>query len=620
MNAEAATCSPETALQAVDITLANVGAKPKFPAGESMPMSAGDGQDLTKRVPLVLPATAVPAEIYQSICACAEQCFRELGSRHELFNHGGALVELTAEQSSTGGRFLSLHPVTPDGFRTRVEHHFLPLSFRADGKGGYSLKNVTVSKDLAMALLASREMQQHLPSIIGLAAAPILLPDGRIIGCGYDAASGWLVTGGRADTDFTVADAADYLAALLEGFDFATPGDRARALSAFFSPAFRFGRFTSRVPIDGAEADNSQSGKTYRQMVVAAVYGAEPSVITQRDGGVGSLDETFASRLHQGRPFVLFDNIRGKLDSQYLEAYMTTVGRTFPVRVPHAGTADIDPSGHAISLSSNGVEMTRDLANRTCLIRIRKRPATYSYPTYDGLPLLAYVQREQGRVLGAVYAILQDWITAGKPTTPDGGHDFREWASASDYIVQHYFGTGRLMDGHESAKIRVSDPGLTFIRLLALALQQDGKLGQVLTASDLFQACEDHGTDIPGLRERTEEAGRKRIGCIMRHGGLRDAGEITVDGFTVTREEREVRRSDGTGYFTQQAYVFTRGGTFPAPPAVGAVSPTTSTEIPPFSRKDVALTAPTAATAATPAPPPAVTQPELKLQSQETDW
>ncbi len=611
---EATTCSPETALEALNLAVANVGVKPKLPPVELTATSAGDSQDMTRRVPLVLPAAAVPVELYQSISACAEQCFRGLAERRELFNHGGVLAELHAEDGPSGSHFLALHTVTPDGFRSRVERQFLPLSYRSDGRGKYNLKSVTVPKDLAMALLSSRELHELLPSIVGLAAAPILLPDGRIIGCGYDAASGWLVTGGEADADLTTADAAGYLTALLEGFDFATPGDRARALAAFFAPAFRFGRFTSRVPIDVAEADDSQSGKTYRQQVVAAVYGAEPAVITQRDGGVGSLDETFASRLHQGRPFILFDNLRGKLDSQYVEAYMTTVGRTFPVRVPHAGLADIDPSGHALSLSSNGVETTRDLSNRSCIIRIRKRPSTYTYPAYDGLPLLAYVQREQGRVLGAVYAILRDWITTGKPASPDGGHDFREWAAAADYIVQRYFGTGRLMEGHEEAKIRVSDPGLSFIRLLALALQQDGKLGAEYTASDLYQTCEDHDLKIPGLRDLTEKAGRQRIGCVMRH-AMGKAAQINVDGFALTRVEREVRRDDGNGYFSQPIYTFSRNGiTTPTTPTT--VNPTTSTENPPLSRNVVPLAVVAVVTVVPPATPPVVTQPEL-LQADD---
>jgi hypothetical protein len=42
---------------------------------------------------------------------------------------------------------------------------------------------------------------------------------------------------------------------------------------------------------------------------------------------------TFSDHLVKGRVFVQFDNVRGKLDSQYLESFLTAEG-TFPARIP----------------------------------------------------------------------------------------------------------------------------------------------------------------------------------------------------------------------------------------------------------------------------------------------
>jgi len=124
------------------------------------------GQDLTGRVPLVLPS-GQSRGFHQPIRACAEQCFRELAEHRELFNRGGSLAELRVEHGQAEKQFMTLHPVTPDGFRSRVERHFLPWrtapmvpEVRAEVRHGH--------QGPAQALLASREMQVLLPAIVGL--------------------------------------------------------------------------------------------------------------------------------------------------------------------------------------------------------------------------------------------------------------------------------------------------------------------------------------------------------------------------------------------------------------------------------------------------------------------
>jgi hypothetical protein len=87
---------------------------------------------------------------------------------------------------------------------------------------------------------------------------------------------------------------------LLSDFDFVTASDKSRAVASFIAPALRFGRLIGAdFPLDLAEADESQSGKTYRQKVACAIYGEKPYVIARRENGVGSLDESIEwSSLH----------------------------------------------------------------------------------------------------------------------------------------------------------------------------------------------------------------------------------------------------------------------------------------------------------------------------------
>src|SRR5207244_2612373 len=106
-----------------------------------------------------------------------------------------------------------------------------------------------------------------------------------------------------------VDEAVQALRSILAEFDFQTEGDHSRALANVVTPALKLGGFLRGfVPVDVAEADQSQSGKTFRQRVTCALYNERPRVIARRDGGVGSVDESFSQALIGGRPFIQLDN------------------------------------------------------------------------------------------------------------------------------------------------------------------------------------------------------------------------------------------------------------------------------------------------------------------------
>src|SRR5205814_1161233 len=150
--------------------------------------------------------------------------------------------------------------------------------------------------------------------------------DGKlsVAGPGYDEKTRLFVTGGEVPPELELGEALAGLESLFAEFEFQSKGDRARAFASLISPALRAGGLiTGRVPADVAEADQSQSGKTYRQKVMAAVYGERLSLVTDRRGGVGSIDESLSQALVAGRPFIQFDNFRGRFESKHLEAFMT---------------------------------------------------------------------------------------------------------------------------------------------------------------------------------------------------------------------------------------------------------------------------------------------------------
>ena len=279
--------------------------------------------------------------------------------------------------------------------------------------------------------------------------------------------------------------------------------------------------------------------------------------------------------------------MRGKLDSQYLESFLTAEG-SFAARIPYHGSVSIDPSKFIVFISSNGFQATEDLANRACMIRINKREH-YHYRTWDGKDVLQKIFELQPLFIGAVFAVINAWHEQGKQKTKETRHDFREWCQTLDWIVQNIFKEAPLMDGHEEAKERASSPQLSFLRSVAIQVGEELKLDQAISASTIAEMCIENNIEIPGLspEKQNVEEGQKRVGHAL--GTLfGEKAELTIDNFKVVRAERSSTTMTGNPY-RQKTYTFSLLGgggrsqtapTAPSGPATAPPEPPSNLKIP----------------------------------------
>ena len=490
-----------------------------------------------------------------SITECADQIFRRIAPAQTLFIRGGAIMERTTQDDGT----ISLALVKPAAFRSRIEGFGALFAWRSGSNGGGEvLKPTTCPEETANALMETMEAREHLPRIASVVNCPVALETGdglRILGQGYHPENGGvLVIEGDLPPEVPIGEAVEAIKALLEEFEFQTPGDRSRALASLITPALKLGGFLQGfAPADVAEADQSQSGKTYRQRVLAAIYNESPRLIAARNGGVGSVDESFAQALIGGKPFIQFDNVRGKMDSQYIEAFLTATG-SFAARVPHRGEIQVDPKRFLVLMTSNGVECTRDLANRSSIIRIRKRVG-FIYQVYPEGDLLSHVKANQCYYLGCVFAVIREWIERGKLKTEVTDHDFREWAQMLDWIAQNILRAAPLLEGHQRAQQRVSDSALSFVRAVALEVRTAGRMDETFFAADIADLCADAGIDIPGLKSGNSDVASRNVGSVMKR-AFGESDELEVDEFTVTRRVQTQGRTDGGGSYQSNSYRF----------------------------------------------------------------
>jgi hypothetical protein len=394
-----------------------------------------------------LPGGPVP------ILTAADQLGHLLAQVDKYFIRGGALVMLASDDDAQP----ILETVRPAALASILES-VAQLKAFARNHGQFIEVPAICSEQEGKVILNASTFRGRFPVIRLLSRCPVPVErDGALIQVsGYDRDSGILAFGKPA-ADVPLEDAVTLLSEMLADFHFATPADRARALAAVVTPAMVFGNLLGgRAPVDLGEADKSQTGKGYRNRLTAAIYGQSVRTVTQRKGGVGSLEETFNTVLIRGHSFVALDNIRGMIDSPAVESFLTE--DSYLARVPHQAAVEIDPRRVIVQLTSNKADITVDLANRSSCVRILKQPHGYQYRQYAEGDLLDHVRSNQPLYLGAVFVVVKAWHQAGKPRTTETRHDFRSWAKAMDWIVQNIFQAGPLLEGHRETQVRTVHP------------------------------------------------------------------------------------------------------------------------------------------------------------------
>lgn len=478
----------------------------------------------------------------------ARHIFTLIAPTNRLFSRNTTIHEVITEHNEP-----RLEPVKSTRFASLIEEfgkRVMIREKREDGTPRWRAKLMAANH--CEVLLQTTAARETLPRIQQITGSPVLAwtPQGpHLLSHGWSPhAGGTYVTGRQKIPTITLDEATHILFnEILIDIDFASAGDAARAAASFISPALKIGRWIDDdFPIDVAEADQSQAGKSYRHKLIAATYGETPYTITNATGGVGSLDERIGGALIAGRPIITLENIRGRIDSQILESAIRgqsrVTARTFRACV------EVETAPFLWQLSTNGTELTKDLANRAVITRIRKQASGYIYHTYPEGEILHHIRANQPRFLAAIHAILRAWAEAGRPRTTETRHDFRGWIQSLDWIVQNILTLAPLMEEHQEQQQRTANPKLQWLRdVLRATLASESSLHLAITASDLVSTSDEHDLTIPGRRKDSEENPESHVGRILAQLYKEaDAEQITVDGITLTRQityERDAFRN-----------------------------------------------------------------------------
>ena len=493
--------------------------------------------------PVILPGKGICITDTANMLA---EAYQDSHAEARLYNRGNAVFCVTRDNNGAMLTALSSQ-------RACSEFELVSTLLKIGQSG---LEKTISSPATAKTLLSSSTFLNSIPKINLVTNSPVILKNEdntcRVVNS-YDAKSGILSTGVPAE-EVPLDEAIKLLNNLLSDFNFQGAGDKSRALAALLTPALVSGKvLDARAPIMMLQADKSQSGKGFFTKLLGAVYNELPSTVAQRTGGVGSIDENFDAALTLGRPVIVIDNLRGKLNSPQMEAFMTA--DIYSARIPYSEPATIDPRRYFIMATSNNFDLTPDMANRSCFIRIRKQKRTYSYQTFPEGNILRHIKANQPKYLGAVFAVVKEWVRLGCKTMPFSDHDFRDWCSALDWIVRNILHEVPLMDGHREAQLYTQCPDIEWLQNAWKCVSGLGSAKEALTAYQVAECCDCGEIELPGaqgmpLKELDDSGVRQVCSQIGRRLNklFKDLGEddeIRLSAFSLVRETKKVRYPGG---------------------------------------------------------------------------
>jgi hypothetical protein len=201
------------------------------------------------------------------------------------------------------------------------------------------------------------------------------------------------------------------------------------------------------------------------------------------------------------------------------------------------------------------------MTNRSAVVRILKRGDDYQFRKFDEGDLLDHVQANQGKFLGAVFAVIREWHKQGKPQQAAAAHDFRRWATSLGWIVENILGAAPLVEGHRAIQERMSSPVGNWLRDLALAVRSAGKLGERLRAYQLLNIVVEAGIKTSGIPEDLDLADEAAFGKGSRAIGMQMSR--AVKGESVVMDDIIVSRHEGqdTSFRPVKEYEFGNLGT-----------------------------------------------------------
>lgn len=362
------------------------------------------------------PSVVTNGQDYAVVIA---ETLRHLAATNEppsLFQSAGRLHVLRRDEGC-----VALVPLELDRFRALAADRVLFLATRQTKEGPVTVP-VVPPRELLQTVLALGEWE-GIPVCDVVTETPLVAADGTIQSeAGYSAATrAYLITNEfafrRDPKDITYEEAVaarDWLFTWpLEGFPFQETAGRAHALGVMLQHSVTR-LIRANMPLLLIDASAPGSGKGLLGEAVAAPSCSRPTILSLpvREE---ERQKTVVSTLLDRPTHVIWDNVKGAVESATLEALMTAP--IYSARVlGHSDNVTLPVTGTTWMMTANNATLSPDLATRSIYVRLDpgcERPEERTDFRIRNLP--RWLVEHRAEMVERVMTIVAFWVGQGMP-------------------------------------------------------------------------------------------------------------------------------------------------------------------------------------------------------------
>lgn len=328
----------------------------------------------------------------------------------KVFQNAGELVEIV--KSNDG---LSTRTIQPANVGDTFTRH---LSFT---KGtGDEAKATTLSSRLETKIV-KRASLEPIPSLSYIIPAPVLVSKEEtafvVSGSGFHPGNSMFIGYNHEIDKMPVEEAKAVIEDLIAEFPFQDQASKANWIAGLLEPFVRPFLGLGNTPLKFIDASQPSSGKTTLAKLAVAIFtGEDPSTITasnmsKADAFKGELRSVFSAR----QPFVIFDNMKGVMDSEELEALLTD--SYYTCQMKYKNEQGKFPNSLTYWATANQGSASQDLVTRSLYIRLvpDTTPEERDYSSFSSINIIKDALKNRGRIISAVVCLIQNWLDKGQP-------------------------------------------------------------------------------------------------------------------------------------------------------------------------------------------------------------
>ncbi|GJE53210.1 hypothetical protein GOFOIKOB_6286 [Methylobacterium tardum] len=362
---------------------------------------------------------------------------------------------------------------------------------RYDGRAEDWL-DINPPAEMTLTLLA-REGQWRVPPVAGIITTPTLRPDGSLLtAAGYDPATRLYLA---HDPGFTMPDLTErpdkgeaaaalaFIEALLVGFPFVGPVDRAVALSGILTALVR--GVLPTAPLHAIRAHSPGTGKSFLVDLAAVIATGRRCPVIAAGKTEEETEKRLGALLRDAVPVVSIDNVNGELGGDML--CQLTERPLVRVRILGKSEAPELECRSTTFATGNNLVLTGDMTRRAVICSLDAEMDRPELRDFSFNPI-ERVMADRGAFVAAALTVIRAYQVAGSPTVCGSLGSYEDW-SAMVRSPLVWLGHADPVVSMETA--REEDPELSAIRELHEHWRAHLKLSSGYTTNIIIRtACD----------------------------------------------------------------------------------------------------------------------------------